>query len=57
MIKRDIKRVKKAEEEMRIVNIGATAIGTSINASPEYLDNIKQNLSKVCGFEVKRQTI
>lgn len=54
MIKRDIKRVKKAGEEMLILNIGATAIGTSINASSEYLENIIENLRKVCGFEVKQ---
>ena len=52
MIKRDIERIKKAGEEMLVLNIGATAIGTSINASPEYLENIIENLKKVCGFDV-----
>jgi len=52
MIKRDINRLVNAEKEMLTLNIGATAIGTSINASPEYLDNIISNLQKVTGFNV-----
>ncbi|AQR96666.1 aspartate ammonia-lyase [Clostridium saccharoperbutylacetonicum] len=52
MIKRDIDRLKAVEEEMLILNIGGTAIGTSINVCPEYLTNITPNLKKVCGFDV-----
>ncbi len=52
MIKRDINRLNKAQNEMLTLNIGATAIGTSINASPEYLNNIIYNLRKVTGINV-----
>lgn len=52
MIKRDIKRLKEAENEMFNLNIGGTAIGTSINVSPEYFNNIISNLKKVSGFNV-----
>src|SRR5471030_596583 len=52
MIKRDIKRLKEAGEEMLTVNIGGTAIGTSINVSHEYLYNITSNLKKVTGFNI-----
>lgn len=52
MIKRDINRLTKAENEMLTINIGATAIGTSINASPEYLSSITYNLQKVTGIKV-----
>jgi aspartate ammonia-lyase len=52
MIKRDIERLKTAEKEMLSVNIGGTAIGTSINVSPEYLENITPNLRKICGFDI-----
>lgn len=52
MIKRDIKRLKEAEDEMLNLNIGGTAIGTSINVSPEYFNNIISNLKKVSGFNV-----
>jgi len=51
-IKRDIKRLKDAEKEMLSVNIGGTAIGTSINASTEYFLNITTNLKKVSGFNI-----
>ena len=52
MIKRDIERVKKAGKEMLVLNMGATAIGTAINTSSYYLENIVDNLKKVCGFDV-----
>ncbi|AGF57986.1 aspartate ammonia-lyase [Clostridium saccharoperbutylacetonicum] len=52
MIKRDVDRLKSVEKEMLILNIGGTAIGTSINVCPEYLTNITPNLKKVCGFDV-----
>ena len=52
-LKRDSKRIKKALEEMRVVNIGGTAIGTSINVGEEYLANIVEELSKECKQELK----
>jgi len=52
MIKRDVNRLNRAQEEILTVNIGATAIGTSINASPEYLLNIASNLRKVTGLKL-----
>ena len=51
-IKRDLVRIKRAEEELYHVNIGATAIGTGINADEEYVKNITPNLSKVTGLEL-----
>ena len=39
---------------MLIVNIGATAIGTSINVSSEYLYNIENNLKKVTGLDIRQ---
>ncbi|MBA5850319.1 aspartate ammonia-lyase [Clostridium sp. cel8] len=52
MIKRDIYRLNKAKKEMLKLNIGATAIGTSINVSSKYLNNIISNLREVTGFNV-----
>ncbi|HCW52152.1 MAG TPA: aspartate ammonia-lyase [Clostridium sp.] len=54
MIKRDISRLSNLDKDMSLLNIGATAIGTSINASPEYIVNITDNLSKVTGFKLKQ---
>lgn len=47
VINRDIMRLNKIQDEMRYINMGATAIGTSINASEEYVDNIVKNLETV----------
>ncbi|MDF2882352.1 MAG: ansB1 [Clostridiaceae bacterium] len=52
VIKRDINRLNKAEKEMLTLNMGATAIGTCINASPEYINSITYNLQKVTGLNV-----
>ena len=54
VIKRDINRLTKAKEEMLIVNIGATAIGTSIYVSSEYLYNIENNLKKVTSLDIRQ---
>lgn len=51
-IARDIKRLKRAQKEMTELNMGGTAIGTGINASPYYIENISKNLTKVCGYAV-----
>lgn len=47
VIKRDIKRITKVSDEMKVINLGATAIGTAINTTPYYLENIVPNLSKI----------
>ncbi|WP_236898272.1 aspartate ammonia-lyase [Clostridium beijerinckii] len=52
MIKRDIERLKKAEKDMLVLNIGGTAIGTAINVSHEYFHNITPNLRKICGLNL-----
>ncbi len=46
-IMRDIRRMDVAMEEMQVINMGGTAIGTGINADTRYLSLIVPNLSKV----------
>lgn len=53
VIKRDILRLNRTAEEMRIINLGGTAIGTAINADSAYLSNITANLQKVSGTQLK----
>ncbi|WP_100065201.1 aspartate ammonia-lyase [Miniphocaeibacter massiliensis] len=53
-IKRDIKRIDLAIEELEHVNMGATAIGTGINASPEYIAMIVPNLDKITNLNLKQ---
>ena len=51
-IKKDIERIKQAEKAMHELNIGGSAIGTSINVSPLYLEKIAEEISSVCGYKV-----
>lgn len=52
VIKRDINRLIKVQDEIRLVNIGGTAIGTCINTTPYYLEHIIENLQTVCSEKV-----
>jgi aspartate ammonia-lyase len=54
VIRRDIKRIKRAEREMHKINMGGSAIGTSINVDPQYLAEIAEVLSKVAGYELEK---
>ncbi len=51
VLKRDYKRIENATREMRVLNLGGSAIGTSVNVSKEYLSEIAAELSKECGRE------
>ncbi|WML37398.1 aspartate ammonia-lyase [Clostridium sp. OS1-26] len=54
VIKRDILRLEKVQEEVRVVNMGGTAVGTGINADEQYLSKIVCNLSNVAEMELKQ---
>lgn len=49
-VKRDIRHLLSAEEEMKSLNLGGTAIGNAINATPDYLENITAALSEEAGI-------
>lgn len=51
---RDERRIKYAIEDLKNINMGASAIGTGINVSEEYLAAITENLSKISGLDLKR---
>lgn len=53
VIKRDIARIKKVQDELKYVNMGGTAIGTGINADKKYLEKIIPNLNAVTGMDLK----
>ena len=53
-VKRDIRRLKKAIDVARTVNIGGTAVGTGINADENYETRIVPNLSLVTNLELKQ---
>ena len=49
-ISRDISRMERAMEEMYAINLGGTAIGTALNADPEYVRQLAPTLSEICGL-------
>lgn len=53
-VQRGLERIRAVEGEMRSVNMGATAIGTGLNADQKYFANIVPILSKVTGVEFKQ---
>ena len=51
-ISRDIKRFNAAIEAMSVLNMGATAVGTGINADKKYIDIIVDHVSDVTGLKL-----
>lgn len=51
--KRAVKRVKENVRNMHFVNMGATAVGTGLNAEPEYIKYVVEELSKLTGEEIQ----
>ncbi|MCG3719809.1 aspartate ammonia-lyase, partial [Aliarcobacter butzleri] len=51
MIDDDIFRLSRAQDMLKEVNLGATAIGTGINTKPEYQELVIKNLRIVTGTE------
>lgn len=51
-IMRDIHRMERAMDEMRVLNMGGTAVGTGLNADKTYLRRIVPNLAEVSDMEL-----
>lgn len=49
MIDEDIQRLFEAQQLVREMNLGATAIGTGINSHPEYTHLVEEKLQEVTG--------
>ncbi|NMG43416.1 aspartate ammonia-lyase [Aromatoleum toluvorans] len=52
MLGEDIERLKEAVLLIREINLGATAIGTGINAHPDYAGIVCRNLAEITGIPV-----
>ena len=52
MLQEDESRVAEAASLIREINLGATAIGTGINAHPEYAERVTRTLSGIAGIEL-----
>ncbi|MBQ7369775.1 MAG: aspartate ammonia-lyase [Clostridia bacterium] len=53
-LQRDFKRIQNTLQEMYVVNLGGTAIGTCVNAERNYVENIVPALSKECKRALKK---
>lgn len=52
-LKRDMQRLRTAMESLYEVNLGATAVGTGLNASKEYIQLALKYLRKISGLPIK----
>ena len=52
-IKRASERLARGSEAIKELNIGATAVGTGLNAEPEYITAVVENLRKLTGFDLR----
>ncbi len=50
--KRSRERMVKAFDSIKIINMGATAIGTGLNADPRYIQYVLANLREISGFDL-----
>ncbi|WP_196592808.1 aspartate ammonia-lyase [Pectinatus sottacetonis] len=48
-VRRGINRIKSAVSSIHTINLGATAVGTGLNAEPAYIKDVAITLSKVTG--------
>lgn len=53
-ITRDVVRLERALEEMYSINLGGTAIGTALNANPDYVNMLAPTLSEICDLPLKK---
>lgn len=54
LIERNISKISDVLKNMYHVNLGATAIGTGINTTDAYLNNVVDELSEVTGYKLEQ---
>lgn len=52
LVGRDLKRIHEAMESLSSINLGATAVGTGLNADPAYIYLAVENLRKITGLDL-----
>lgn len=50
VLQRDIKRIKQSRQHLYEVNMGATAVGTGLNANPKYIEHVVGYLAANSGL-------
>ena len=57
VINRDIVRIRQTRPNLYDVNMGATAVGTGLNAFPDYIKSVDEHLAEISGLPLKGQRI
>ena len=52
LVCRDLKRIHEAMESLSSINLGATAVGTGLNADPAYIYLAVENLRELTGLDL-----
>lgn len=52
VLRRDIKRITATLANLRQINMGATAVGTGLNADPDYIKKVNHLIETFSGFSV-----
>ncbi len=52
-VKRDLERISKSAGGLLTINMGATAVGTGLNADPEYMRVVLDELEDMTGFALR----
>lgn len=47
VLERDIKRIERAKENLLEINMGATAVGTGLNADPNYIVKVVKHIAEI----------
>ena len=55
-VKRDLQRISRVRDQISVLNMGATAIGTAINVPAAYLEDIARDVSDASGIAVTNNT-
>ncbi|MBT2570110.1 aspartate ammonia-lyase [Planococcus sp. ISL-110] len=50
VLERDIKRIWQSQQHLYEVNMGATAVGTGLNADPRYIKSVTMHLAEISGL-------
>jgi aspartate ammonia-lyase len=50
VLERDIERIKHSRKHLYEVNMGATAVGTGLNADPKYIQDVVKQLAHITGL-------
>lgn len=54
LLTRDLERIQRSVDSLYVINMGATAVGTGLNALPEYIEKVTKYISEMTGMPFRR---